>query len=73
MRKVVDVRTSVHVHVRTILCSDKNANKKENSLLDLFEIFLAKSNKMARISKKSTGFPMLTLFYRIHVSIFFTI
>ena len=29
MRKVVDVRTS----------SDKNANKKDNSLLDLFGIF----------------------------------
>ena len=32
MRKVVDVRTSVHV--RTM-----NANKKNNSLLDLFGIF----------------------------------
>ena len=29
MRKVVDVRTS----------SDKNANKEDNSLLDLFDIF----------------------------------
>ena len=57
MRKVVDVRTSVHVHVRTILGSDKNAKKKDNSLLYLFEFFLAKSNKMDRISKTQQSSP----------------
>ena len=36
MRKAVDVRTSVHAEQ---LCSDKNANKKVISLLDLFGIF----------------------------------
>ena len=38
------------VYTYAHLCSGKNVNKQDNSLLDLFGIFLAKSYKMARIS-----------------------
>ena len=51
MRKVVDVRKSVHAHL-----NDKYANKKDNSLLDLFGIFSQSLIKWL-VSKKINRLP----------------
>ena len=56
IRKVVDVYKSVHVHLYAKLCSDKNANKKDNSLLDLFCIFLQSLIKWL-VSQKINRIP----------------
>ena len=55
------------VYKYTQLCTDRMQRRR------MTRYFLAKSNKIALIYKKSTGFLILSLFYRIHALIYLTI